>query len=531
MARRSPDWLRTPAAADGVSHLLYGRWLIDRSLQVHFPRPLDESAGAYTTWARSALHPAIGPEPLLEAASAYPADPEARPLVEVEPGRPLHGLNIHGYLDSELSLGHVARAVVRSAAEVGMSFDLAVDRNAHGSHGHDGKRLTRSTWAHDINVLCVNADRTPNAVHVLGRATFEHRLTAGLWFWEAPQFPESVQEAFDLVDEVWAPSRYVADAVRAFGREPRPVTLPVPVPTWTTTRSRADLGLPPGFLVLCSFDWMSVSERKNPLGALDAYTRAFGPDDGATLVFKTMNGDLGWRDLDALRLAIAERPDVHLIDDCVRSWEVTAIPPALRLLPVPAPFRGVRALDRRGDGVWASRRSRRRTRATWTSWIPTWPTSCPPTSRRSRRHVTHYGGLGEWAEPDIDVAAELLRRVHDDPSGTREGRDARHKRTSSGPGALPSRGDRSLRQPRGSAPPGVIDGEPRRLGGPCTASRPPAPRTVPPPEVRCRTTWRRCCPRSAPTRRCRSSSPATTTAATCSTRWPASGCARTSSSR
>jgi glycosyltransferase involved in cell wall biosynthesis len=410
-------WLVAPAAADGVSHLLHGRWLLDRSLQVHFPHPLGDTAGAYAAWARSAHHPAIGPDELLEEASAYPEDVQVPPLVTAAPGPPLHGLNIHGYLDSELSLGQVARAVVRSAAEVGISFDLAVDRNAHGSHDHDEQRPTRSAWDHDVNVLCVNADQTPHAVHVLGRGAFERRRTAGLWFWEAPRFPDAAQEAFDLVDEVWAPSRYVADAVRAFGRAPRSVTLPVPVPTWTTNRSRADLGLPPGFLVVCTFDWMSVAERKNPLGALDAYTQAFDADDGASLVFKTMNGDLGWRDLDALRLAVADRPDVHVIDECVRSWEVTA------MLQHCDCYLSLHRSEGFGLAIAEAMALGKPTIATAHSGnldfmdadvaylVPADLTPIP-------EHVPHYGGLGEWAEPDLAVAAELLRRVHDDPSGS-----------------------------------------------------------------------------------------------------------------
>jgi hypothetical protein len=31
--------------------------------------------------------------------------------------------------------------------------------------------------------------------------------------------------------------------------------------------------------------------------------------------------------------------------------------------------------------------------------------------------VAVYGGLGRWAEPDLDAAAEALRRIHDDPVG------------------------------------------------------------------------------------------------------------------
>jgi len=45
-------------------------------------------------------------------------------------------------------------------------------------------------------------------------------------------------------------------------------------------RPRDELGLPEGFLFLFSFDHNSVFERKNPLGLIDAFTRAFEPGAG-----------------------------------------------------------------------------------------------------------------------------------------------------------------------------------------------------------------------------------------------------------
>lgn len=410
-------WLVEPAGPGGIANLLYGRWQLDRSLQMHFPDPLGHTAGAYAAWARHDLHPDIGPEWLLRAAAAFPADPVEPPVVSPEPGPPLEGCNIHGYLDSELSLGHVARSVMKAAAEAGISYDVAVDRNAHGSHAHDLRPESVNRWSHDVNVLCVNADRTPHAVHMLGRAAFDQRRTAGLWFWEAPRFPASAQEAFDLVDEVWVPTRYVADAVRAFGREPRLLTLPVPVPEWTTSRTRADLGLPDGFLVLCTFDWMSVAERKNPMAVLRAYTQAFAPEDGASLVFKTMNGDLGWRDLDALRLAIVDRPDVHLIDDCVRSWEMSAYLQhsdcylslhrsegfGLSIAEAMAMGKPVVATAHSGNLDFMDERV--------AFLVPADLVPIPA-------DVPHYGGLGNWAEPDERVAADILRRVFEDRPGS-----------------------------------------------------------------------------------------------------------------
>ena len=53
------------------------------------------------------------------------------------------------------------------------------------------------------------------------------------------------------------------------------------------------------------FDFFSVLERKNPLGLIDAFTRAFRPDEGPTLVIKTINGDRRLTDLERVRAAAA----------------------------------------------------------------------------------------------------------------------------------------------------------------------------------------------------------------------------------
>ena len=51
-------------------------------------------------------------------------------------------------------------------------------------------------------------------------------------------------------------------------------------------RARAD-----AFTFLFTFDFFSTTRRKNPVGLVQAYTRAFGPEDGTQLVIKTFNGD------------------------------------------------------------------------------------------------------------------------------------------------------------------------------------------------------------------------------------------------
>ena len=63
-----------------------------------------------------------------------------------------------------------------------------------------------------------------------GPAFFAGRHTVGYWFWEVEQFPETMHPAFDVVDEVWTATDFVARAIRAAGVKPV-YTIPLPVPS------------------------------------------------------------------------------------------------------------------------------------------------------------------------------------------------------------------------------------------------------------------------------------------------------------
>ena len=408
------EWLCAPAVPGAVSPLLLGRWELDRSLQVHFPDPLAGSAADYAAWARDDVNGHVAaPTWLYGPATSTPRRSVAEPLSVDDEGPHVTGINVFGYFDSELSVGHVARSVVRAAAAVGMSHDLIASRNAHGSHHADTVLGVRGRWGHDVNVLCVNADRVPASVHELGPAAFAGRPTAGVWFWEAPLLPDSCAEACGLVDEVWAPSRFVADALRATGLPTRLVPPAIEVPTWRSNRTRADLGLPDGFLFLFAFDWLSVSERKNPLGLLEAYASAFEATDGATLVFKTMNGDVAWRELDRLRLAMAGRPDVHLIDCSVRTWEMAAFVASCDC------YVSLHRSEGLGLTIAEAMAQAKPTIATgWSGNLDFMDESVahlvPVELVPIPEDVPFYGGLGEWAEPDLGVAARYMREVFED---------------------------------------------------------------------------------------------------------------------
>jgi glycosyltransferase involved in cell wall biosynthesis len=191
--------------------------------------------------------------------------------------------------------------------------------------------------------------------------------------------------------------------------------MPVPVPTWRTSLTRQDLGLPEGFVVLFTFDFASVFERKNPLGLLEAYCRAFDPDDGAHLVLKSVGGDKHWQQMELLRSSI-DRPDVLVMDGAVPSHHVKA------MMELSDCYASLHRSEGFGLGMAeAMALGKPVVASAWSANLEFMDDDTaflvPVDAVPIPDHVPVYGGLGRWAEPDLDAAANALRRIHDDPAG------------------------------------------------------------------------------------------------------------------
>ncbi len=114
----------------------------------------------------------------------------------------------------------------------------------------------------------------------------------GYWYWELETIPKTWSAAVANVDEVWAATRFVADAMRACCTVPVCELMPgVELPEFTK-RPVAAFGIASGhFTFLFVFHMMSIMERKNPLGLIRAFQQAFSAREPVTLVLKTSFGD------------------------------------------------------------------------------------------------------------------------------------------------------------------------------------------------------------------------------------------------
>src|SRR3546814_18901165 len=171
---------------------------------------------------------------------------------------------------------------------------------------------------HRVAVFAMTGVETVRVAATRGLAELRDRYVIGHWPWELPAWPRAWEGAYDLVDEIWATSRYVHDCYA--GRAPVPVVVMPPAVELPADRCwrRTDFGLPEqAFLFHFNFDFLSYPHRKNPWACLEAFARAFpAAAEPVGLVVKTMRADRrspAWRRLRPLaerdpRLVLIDRP-------------------------------------------------------------------------------------------------------------------------------------------------------------------------------------------------------------------------------
>jgi glycosyltransferase involved in cell wall biosynthesis len=328
-------------------------------------------------------------------------------------GGTLPGVNLAGYFDAALGVGEAGRQVSDALAAQGVPIAPVGLIASQSPGGERGEARERGSAPHAINLLCVNADQVPSLATDLGHGFFQSRYTVGLWWWEVDRFPERWLEAFEHVDEVWAATDHVVDALSPISSVPVvKITLPVSLPQFERL-PRERLGMPEGFTYLFVFDHLSVFERKNPLGLIEAFKRAFAPGEGASLVLKCMNHERRPDEHARLLEAAATHPDVHVIDRHVPRAEKDAMIAACDCYA---------SLHRsEGFGITMAEAMLLGKPVVATGYSGNLDFMTPESSFLVDHELVEVGegsdpypAEARWAEPDLDHAAAQLRAVFDD---------------------------------------------------------------------------------------------------------------------
>lgn len=333
------------------------------------------------------------------------------------------GINLVGYIRADMGLGVAARGLAAACEAAGIPFNVI-----NMQHGNTASQ-TDLSWSHkeaceshyDITVVCVNPDnsfylRTQISPEILG-----NRYVIANWYWELPEMPDAWLAEFEYTDEVWAATNFIRDAMSK--KAPVPVTRIPPVVQLGHGKafSRTQLGLPEDrFLFLAMFDTKSVLERKNPLGVLRAFKRAFARDDASVgLILKFNNPDNEQPVLRELREEMDGCKNVFLLDRLLTRDELTS------LIAECGCFVSLHRSE--GFGLGPAEAMSLGKPAIITNWSGNTDymtaDNCIPINYELVELGRDYGPYKahqRWAEPDLEQAAHWMKRIVAEPELARQ---------------------------------------------------------------------------------------------------------------
>lgn len=327
----------------------------------------------------------------------------------------------HPYLIS--GRGEDLRAAAHAFDAARLPFDLC---NTFGAGQRNASQLSQFPYFDRLttqatrraHVFFLNADEMASARAHLGQPWFSDALRIGCWAWELSRFPDAWLPALDHVDEIWAPSRFIQQAISE--RTTKPVVrMPLVVEPTAADHGRERFRLPPDqFLFLFFFDFTSFIARKNPYAALRALKRAFpaGRAQDVGMVIKLNGGQLRPDDYQAFKAEAAlGRDNVYLIDEVLSDGEIGALMKACDAFislhrsegfgrgPAEAMYFGKPVVTTAYSG-----------NLDYCNDLNCWLVDYQLKPVRSGEYPQPEGQV--WAEPDIDQAAELMRQIVDQPA-------------------------------------------------------------------------------------------------------------------
>jgi glycosyltransferase involved in cell wall biosynthesis len=252
-------------------------------------------------------------------------------------------------------------------------------------------------------------------LHALARYTGprpKRGYRVGYWAWETSQVPDPWLAGVAAVDEIWCPSTFTAHSIRRLLGSRRPIrVIPHPiVPGLVGQADKAKFGLPTDkviFFTAC--DLRSSINRKNPLGAIEAFQRSGCGARGEAILLIKVHGDFAGSGLPALQQAAERTPGVQIMDVKLSAYEMRALRSSIDVVLSPHRSEGfglvLAEAMQAGKPVIATG---------WSGNMDFMDRNSAALISSKEVPVVDPSGIyqtGTWAEPDLDHAALLIERL------------------------------------------------------------------------------------------------------------------------
>ncbi len=218
-----------------------------------------------------------------------------------------------GTFDSVLSHAMVSRLLCLELDKIGKKYekiDVSFEIGASKSAPLDMRNIAARINSCDAIIYAINPGSVYHAIARIGPNLLKDKYAIGYWVWELPEIPQNWAKCGAFVDEIWTPSRYSGNAIKAkidkkIRIAPHPVALlPMHETELNRNQIREKYGISSStFVVLQSFSMLSNMERKNPIGLINAMNLVFGADDDVLLIIRCLFTEREKADFYSLRQA------------------------------------------------------------------------------------------------------------------------------------------------------------------------------------------------------------------------------------
>lgn len=327
------------------------------------------------------------------------------------------GVNLYGYAQGEFGIGEDVRLVAKALNVHNIPFCII---NIRPGNTVSQKDNSVDHWIVDqpkyaINLFCTTGTEQVTYACLLGMDHYHNRYNIGLWPWELPEWPGSCHHAYDAVDEIWGISQYTANAYRSTYKPVHTMSLPVEVDD-IANLGRKDFNLPEkDYLFIFSFDFNSTLIRKNPEAVFQAFKLAFpNKAEKVGLVLKVSHAKKMNRQWKNLKKLIKADSRIHLIEQTLRRPEVLSLYRCCNC------FVSLHRAEGFGRGIAEALLLDLQVIATGFSGNLDYCTDDRvglvryKLKKVAANEYFNSDGL-EWAEPDIDHAAEIMREIYQKP--------------------------------------------------------------------------------------------------------------------
>ncbi len=327
------------------------------------------------------------------------------------------GINYVGHLSEDTALSQGCRLIKQSLEQSGVKLYVTDYRAFNGMAmlrrlpiiGRD--RAVKRPYS--INLLQVELAELPEVTARLGRRFWEGRYTIGYWIWEQTTIPDDYMSFLRLTDEIWTPSEYASQAVRAVTDQPV-YTVPYAVSVEPDeSRNRAYFGLPEDeLLYMISYDGRGAYERKNPMAAARAFAEAFPEgSERVGMIIKATNADTF--ELSELKTALGVGKHVYCFTGEMDKTEYDS------LLNCADVYISLHRAESFGLAMAEAMLMGKAVVATdWSANTEFMDDSCACMVSAEMVTLKHscppYHKGSQWAEPDEHIAALKLRRLYTD---------------------------------------------------------------------------------------------------------------------